>query len=173
MASIKELKSYYNNSFLFRVEEKEDISVLCGGYTITPEGQFVNVLDNEDHGSIFSTYLRAYLEDLYRNEEDSLHAMISLTKLNHIVYSGIKLGDCVVEGDLEQGYALLVFPDDLSVLTNAQKKGCLALFASNKSIFGNRKKVELQIHDFSNRSYSQEELTERFSQELDKSGKHV
>lgn len=168
MVKIDELKSYYNNSFAFRVEEKDSVSVLCGGYVITPEGQFVNVLDNEDHGDIFSNYLRSYLEEPYRTDEDSLHAMISLTKLNHIVYSGIKLGDHVLEGDLDQGYSLMVFPDDLSSLTDSQKESCLAFFETNKSIFGGYKKVELQIHDFSNKSYSQEELTEKFKSELEK-----
>lgn len=168
MVKIDELRSYYNNSFPFRVEEVDSVSVLCGGYVITPDGQFINVLDSEDHGNVFSDYLRSYLEEPHRQEEDSLHAMISLTKLNHIVYSGIKLGDHVLEGDLDQGYALLVFPDDLDVLTDEQKKSCLKLFETNKSIFGGYKKVELQIHDFANKSYSQEELTEKFQNELEK-----
>lgn len=173
MGKMEELKSYYNNSFPFRVEEKSDISVLCGGYAITPDDEFVNVLDNEDHSSVFSSYLRSYMEDVYRKEEDSVHSFISLTKLNHIVYAGVKLKDHITEGNFNQGYALLLLPDDLSVLTDAQKQSCLALFATNKSIFGNYKKVELQIHDFNGSDYIEEELAERFSDELSKHGKEI
>lgn len=126
----------------------------------------MNVNDGEDHSSIFSAYLRAYLEDSNRLEKDSLHAMIHLAKLNHIVYSGIKLGDNVVEGNLNQGYALLLFPDNLSILTDEQKKSCLDFFSTNKSIFSDRKKVELQIHNFRGDEFTEDQLVERFKQEL-------
>lgn len=171
---VKELDSVYGNKFKFRVEEKENISVLSGGYAITPNGEFVNVLDNEDHSDIFTNYLRAYLEAPTRAAEDSIHALITLTKLNHVAYSGIKLGDNIKNSTIEQGYALLVLPNDISVLTIQQKESLLAFFKTNKSIFGNYNKVELQIHDFDGGEFTQEELTERFINELEElKGKQI
>lgn len=167
MSKKVELDSVYGNKFLFRIEDKDSISVLSAGYAITPKGEFVNVLDDEDHSNVFSNYLRDYLEKPDREEEDSLHAMISLTKLHHVAYSGIKLGDNIREGNVNQGYALLVFPDDLSVLTDEQKESCLEFFGTNKSLFGNRKKVELQIHNFKGEQFTEEELTKKFQEELE------
>ena len=173
MDKIEKLKSQNDNFFDFRVEEKDSISVLAAGYIITPEGKFVNVLDSEAHSNVFSNYLRAYTEDIYRPEEDTFHAIRSLTKLNHIAYMGIKLGDPVFNSGDNQGYALLVLPDDLSSLTNEQRHACLMLFECNKSIFSSSKKVELEIHDFANKEYSEEELISRFREEVSVGNKQI
>ena len=162
----KKLESINGNEFEFRVEEKDNVSVLSGGYIITPSGDFVNVLDNEDHSDVFSCYLGLYLENPQRQAEDTIHALRSLTKLNHICYTGIKLGDNYIEGNNEKGYALLVLPSDISGLTLEQKKSCLDFFRTNKSIFGNYEKVELQIRDFDGMCYTQAELTDRFTADV-------
>ena len=60
MKKIEKLKSQNDNYFDFRVEEKENISVLAAGYIITPEGNFVNVLDSESHNNIFSNFMYNY-----------------------------------------------------------------------------------------------------------------
>ena len=44
---MSELKTINGNTFEFRTEEKNFVSVLNGGYIITKDGKFVDVKDSE------------------------------------------------------------------------------------------------------------------------------
>lgn len=45
-----------------------------------------------------------------------------------------------------RGDALLILPDDLDSIGSSQKAACLQLISTNKSIFSNREKLDLKIH---------------------------
>lgn len=144
----KELKSINGNKFLFRTQKSETISVLSAGYIITPDGHFVNVKDHEDHGDIFSQYLSKYLEEYISLQ--SMEAATRLTELDHIVYYGIKVNDMkYIYGNQRSstsGFGVLIFPNDLTHVSVEQKKACIDLIETNKSIFGYGERIELKFH---------------------------
>ena len=47
-------------TFTMPIVEKEDVSVLEGGYLITKDGQFIPVKDGQDHDKVFNEYLNKY-----------------------------------------------------------------------------------------------------------------
>lgn len=47
----------------FNSVDIEDLSVLSGGYIITPNGEIILVKDTDQHQVIFSDYINAYLEN--------------------------------------------------------------------------------------------------------------
>lgn len=179
----KEIKSLSGETFKFRIEERAYISVLEAGYAITPDGEFIPVKDSEDHRDIYSVYLDHYLGDENRylvNEIleipkdvnvklslESMEAMTVLTKLNHIVYFGVKISDVktILNNGNNDGFGVLILPDNYeSSLTEEQKQSLLDLLATNRSIFGGGKKIEVQIHQIKNDlKITDDELVEKLS----------
>ena len=147
-----ELKTINGNTFEFRTEEKDFVSVLTGGYIITKDGKFIDVKDAENHSDIFTSYLRKYLEDDNHNIVDTLIGSKELTSLNHIVYLVVK------ESDIKESYGLgsgtsaddvvLLFPSNSEEITKEAAESCLHLISTNKSIFGNYEKVHINYHNF-------------------------
>ncbi len=166
MTDIKNIKNINDELFPFRVEDERFVSVLAAGYIITPDGEFIDVRDEEDHASVFSNYIRSYLDDTSRSDEDTIHALISLTKLNHIAYMGIKMKDKKAEQSDNKGYGVMVVPDNMSSLTEEQKRACLILRDKNKSIFGNRKIMDIEIYNFNDEKFTEDEFFGAFEQEL-------
>lgn len=89
----KLLKNINEESFLYHVANKNEISILNAGYIITPDGDFIEVKDTDSHGIIFSDYLNKYLDRNTTKTIDVLEASKELNLLNHIVYLGIKTED--------------------------------------------------------------------------------
>ena len=56
----------------------EDLSVLAGGYIITPYGEVILVGDNETHQQVFSDYINEYLENSQYTVFNTLNATVEL-----------------------------------------------------------------------------------------------
>ena len=140
----KVLKSINNNSFEMEETEKEYISVLAEGYIITKDGSFLCVGHN-DHSDIFSTYLANYLEKpgYFKQTTD---AAKEICELGNVTYFGVRLGDKVKDTSMTSGHGVLVLPTEL---TENQEEAVVNLLKTNKSIFGDRKKMSIQIATFS------------------------
>lgn len=166
--SIKEIRNYIGGTFKFRVEPREYISVLVGGYIITPEGEFILVKDNENHSDIFTDYIYKYLgeenlhvineileipSDIERSSSlDVLECSKILLSLGNIIYFGLKPEDaisaCKQGGNV--GYCIITLPDNYKeIITPLQREAILDLMATNRSIFGNYEKVSLHVYKFS------------------------
>ncbi len=154
------LSNINGSSFHAEVSEPNEISVLEGGYIITPNGYFIPVKDNEDHADKFTSYLVQYLEDFKYHNLNSIEAAKVLSSLGHIVYFGLKMKDnqnifCEKNG-MTDGYAVVLLPSNLDMVTIAQKSSIISLLNTNKSIFGNHPILELQCTNFT----SEENITE-------------
>lgn len=145
-------KNIYGKEFEFRTIDKDFISVLSGGYAIAPDGQFIDVLDEEDHSNIFSDFLYRYLDSPKKEVLDTLESSRKLTELGFVVYLGIKTTDMkeVAKnyGSLD-GYSILFLPEDYENLPDIQKDSCDALMKTNRSLFGNYERVNVSFHVFS------------------------
>ncbi len=163
----KLIKNYDGELIKFRVAEPSEVSVLEVGYAINLEGDFIPVKDDEDHSAVFSDYINAYLGEKNRNKIGevfdipnngiipttllSLEAGKMLVALNHVVYYGVRPADVkdIYQNGTAAGYCLLVFPDDFKEsLTEEQRNAILALLETNRSVFGNREKVDIQFNIF-------------------------
>lgn len=164
----KLIKNYDGELIKFRVADPSEVSVLEVGYAINLEGEFISVKDGEDHSTVFSDYINAYLGEKNRNKIAetfdipnngiipttllSLEAGKMLVTLNHVVYYGVRPADVkdIYQNGTAAGYCLLVFPDDFrESLTEEQRNAVLSLLETNHSVFGNREKVDIQFHTFS------------------------
>lgn len=144
---MKTLKTITGKEFSFKTEDKDNISVLCPGYVITPDGEFVDIKDNEDHSSVFTDYLKEYLEEPNQTYLDIIRGIRLLTELNHIVYLGVRPEDVnrfLNAQPTDMGYIIL--PDDSEKITPEQAQSCLNLIETNKSKFGNYNIINISFH---------------------------
>ena len=161
----KMIRDVEGNFFKADVSNLIDITVLAAGYIITPDGEFIGIEDDEDHGDKFSCYLREYLKDNRFVGLITFDAALYLTQLGHIVYFGIKMEDMsgvyFQKSGSTKGLAVLYLPDDLDVITSEQKQAVVKLLNTNKPIFGNHPIIELVFYTIGNLNpISEEELRE-------------
>lgn len=138
---------------------KEEMSVIEGGYIITPRGEIIVVKDNDEHHIIFSKYLNSFLE----LETDKLYNTFKATKmlceLGCCVYSGIRLEYAKNKLEsLNKSMASLTFPDDIDLLTESQRKICMELISKNRSLFSDNEKIKIQYGGFPDNVYTQNEI---------------
>lgn len=149
MRKLENIKSINGRDFSFEITDEDSISVLDGGYIITPDGKFINIADKESHEDIFNVYLNKYLcNNIYINYE-LFKAISELTEYNHTIYFGIKTSDInniYSQNGNNNGFGVFIFPRKIELLTNASKKACIKLISTNKSIFGNYEKIELHFN---------------------------
>lgn len=150
---MKQIKRYDGTEFEFKVAEKNSISVLEPGYIITPDGEFIPVTDKENHGDIFSKYLTKYLNSSEELNLEALEACRELLKLNHIVYIGIRGRNMKIVytngGGRSRDFGMFLLPENYQQnLTKEQKASSLTLLNTNKSIFGNRPIMDINIQYF-------------------------
>lgn len=137
----------------------EDLSVLAGGYIITPYGEVILVGDNETHQQVFSDYINEYLENSQYTVFNTLNATKILCELGCCVYAGVRLEYFKNKSNkISQGIASLTFPNNLSDLTNNQKQIITALLETNKSVFSPNEKITIQYGSFPDNIYSIEEV---------------
>lgn len=145
------LHTISGKEFKFRIQDRDNINVMSAGYIITPNGEFVDIKDNENHEDIFSKYINNYLENTISVKYSLFRAIQILLSYNHIIYYGIKetnlknLYSNLGEGN---GYAYMFLPDSLDDLENDQKECCTKLLSTNRSLFGNYDKINLKIEQF-------------------------
>lgn len=163
MEIIKYIRGYSGKKFSFRVSKKDDVTFCEGGYTITPDGEFITVKRDESHSVIFLQYLSKYLGDfrdkvisdyLNMSEDNVDYASLDfftiyglLINLNHVLYFGLGVSDNNKNG------TLFLPPNYMDVLTMDQKESCLKLFESNKfdmdiSIYTWDNDLEIGIDEF-------------------------
>ena len=143
----------------FNSTEIEDLSVLSGGYIITPNGEIILVKDTDQHQVIFSDYINAYLENNDYIKYNTLTATKMLCEIGCCVYAGVRLE--YFKNKLEkmtQSMASLTFPNDPSDLTDSQKHIIKALLKTNKSLFGSSEKILIQYGSFPDNVYNIEEV---------------
>ena len=143
----------------FNSTEIEDLSVLSGGYIITPNGEIILVKDTDQHQVIFSDYINAYLENNDYIKYNTLTATKMLCEIGCCVYAGVRLE--YIKNKLEkmtQSMASLTFPNDPSDLTDSQKQIIKTLLKTNKSLFGSSEKILIQYGSFPDNVYNIEEV---------------
>lgn len=143
----------------FNSVDIEDLSVLSGGYIITPNGEIILVKDTDQHQVIFSDYINAYLENNDYIKYNTLTATKMLCEIGCCVYAGVRLE--YFKNKLEkmtQSMASLTFPNDPSELTDRQKQIIKALLKTNKSLFGSSEKILIQYGSFHDNVYNIEEV---------------
>lgn len=99
-------------TFTMPIVEKEDVSVLEGGYLITKDGQFIPVKDGQDHDKVFNEYLNKYECRETPVHYDTAKAFTILVNDGNIVYMGRKMGDNL--NTIEGAYIVLMPYEDLT-----------------------------------------------------------
>ncbi len=173
------------NPFYMIGSSLEDVSILEGGYIITPDGKFIKVLDGQDHDSVFSLYINNYLGKPGSNElYGSAECSKILNNFNHIVYYGIKVGYLQAINNpkyevlnylkeesiakMSRGLGVLSFPKNEDI-TNEQRLSCHKLLFTNlKSIQNTYKKiVDVSYGNIEiNRTYNSEQLDDLLTIDL-------
>ena len=149
---IKKIKNVNGQDFEFEVlDVGGGVSVLEPGYVITPNGNFIPVGKNEDHNIVFSDYINKYLDKKIVEIYQSTESMLALVKINHIVYYGLRMNDLGTiynNGGNIEGLGLLILPENYQeTMTEEQKESVKVLLDSNTSIFSNREKMKVEIHE--------------------------
>ena len=99
-------------TFTMPIVEKEDVSVLEGGYLITKDGQFIPVKDGQDHDKVFNEYLNKYECRETPVHYDTAKAFTILVNDGNIIYMGRKMGDNL--NTIEGAYIVLMPYEDLT-----------------------------------------------------------
>ena len=99
-------------TFTMPIVEKEDVSVLEGGYLITKDGQFIPVKDGQDHDKEFNEYLNKYECRETPVHYDTAKAFTILVNDGIIVHMGRKMGDNL--NTIEGAYIVLMPYEDLT-----------------------------------------------------------
>lgn len=150
---IKKLKNINGEEFEFEVLDTSGggVSVLDPGYAITPDGNFIPVAKNEDHNIVFSNYINKYLDKKVAEVYQSTESMLALVQINHIVYYGLRMSDLGTiynNGGNIEGLGLLILPENYQeTMSKEQRESVKILLDSNKSIFGGREKMKVEIHE--------------------------
>lgn len=143
----------------FKSCDIEEMSVIAGGYIITPRGEVIVVADEEEHRNVFSDYINTYLELEENKIYDTFTATKILCELGCCVYSGVRLEYIKNKlGNLDKSMGSLTFPADIEVISEEQKLICKHLIETNKSLFGTGEKLSVQYGSFPDNVYSKEEI---------------
>ena len=107
----------------FSTNAMEELSVMAGGYIITPLGEIILVYDKENHCNVFSKYINEYLESKENIQYDTLSATKILCELGWCVYAGIRLEYIKNKlGNLDKTLVTLTIPNNYENLTDIQKR---------------------------------------------------
>lgn len=148
-----------NENLEFDGDSIENLSVLAGGYIITPLGEIILVKDTDEHRIIFSKYINYYLDNGSNTLYNTLISTKMLCDLGCCIYAGVRLeySKNMLE-QLSDCMGSLTFPKDLDSLTSIQKEICLKLIESNKSIVSGSEKIFVQYGSFPDNIYTKEEI---------------
>lgn len=146
----------------FESSSVEELDVIVGGYIFTPRGEIILVGEADEHCNVFSDYINSYLESTENKVYDTLTATQILCELGCCVYAGVRYKEYISNktGNEPLDLCSLSFPNDLSLITEAQKEICLKLISTNKSLLGNREKIYIQYGSFPDIVYTNEQIME-------------
>lgn len=153
----KLLSNILGDTFRYKIALPNEVSTLGAGYIITPSGEFIEVKDDDSHAEVFSYYLDSYLCRKGHKYYDTLEAAKHLTSVNHIVYLGLKAAEMkdMTTNLTGVGFGVFLLPDGYeNTITSEQCEACLTLIKTNKSLFGNYEKIELQFNKFNGSDFS-------------------
>lgn len=138
----------------------EELTVLIGGYIITPRGEIIIIDESDEHCNIFSTYINEYLEQKEFKIYDTGTAIKILCELGCCVYSGIRYKEYISSrtGNFNDEALTLAFPKEIEGITSIQKEICKKIIESNKSLLGNREKFYMTYESFPGIVYTKEQI---------------
>lgn len=153
--------------------DADSVSVLVGGYIISPDGKIVLIGDCEDHDIVMSNYISVLLNQEYRYFDIS-KCIILLNQLHHVVYIGMKMKDMSIVynkgvGTFDSGFGVFSIPDKIENISNIQLQICKNIIQSNQSLWGNCEKISLQYGNMENELYY---TSEEFQQILNSNFDH-
>lgn len=157
--TIRPLSINGNQCREFDSTDINELSVLAGGYIITPLGEIILVDDKENHYNVFSKYINAYLENDENTQYNTLISTKMLCELGCCVYSGIRLE--YIKNKLEnlnKSLCTLSIPSNPESLTDIQKNICIKLIEANKSRISGRKILDIQYGSFPDIVYTEDEM---------------
>lgn len=163
-----------NKSYVgFKSCSMDEITVITGGYIITPRKEIIVIDETEEHCNVFSTYINIYLEKDLSQIYDISTAIRILCELGCCVYSGIRYREYVdrKSENYNDDAITLFFPENIKNITSYQKEVCKKIINSNKSLLGDREKIYMAYESYPNKTYTKEQilniLTEPLVKELD------
>ena len=144
---MKEARSINGNFFEVNISTKNEVSVLNPGYLIGKDGDFIAVPPEEDHSPFLSELLSKFTEKEFVYYMNNMKAIREFVDLGFVVYLGMRVSDVIASGSgmTMEGFGIFFTPDDISVLTQAQRNACKLLLQTNKSSFGSYDKIMLQF----------------------------
>jgi len=139
----------------------DELTVIIGGYIITPKGEIIVVDENDEHCNVFSAYINMYLEEYDSSKiYDTGTAMKILCSLGCCVYSGVRYHE-YISGKTESfdnEAITLAFPNEIEEMTPIQKEICKKIIETNKSTLGNREKIYMAYESYPDTVYTKEQV---------------
>lgn len=144
----------------FQSCQADEVTVLVGGYIITPRGEVIVVDEADEHCNVFSAYINEYLEQKEIKMYDTATALKILCELGCCVYSGIRYKEYISSktGNYDDDALTLAFPKEIEEITSTQKEICKRIIESNKSLLGNREKFYMTYESFPGNVYTKEQI---------------
>lgn len=139
----------------------DEITVITGGYIITPSGEIIIVDEKDEHCNVFSAYINMYLEEKESSKTyDTSTAMKILCNIGCCVYSGIRYHEYISSKTetFDNEAITLAFPQQIEEITPIQKEICKKLIESNKSVLGNREKTYMAYESYPDIVYTKEQV---------------
>lgn len=158
---IKPLTINKNQKAEFESCDINDLSVLAGGYVITPLGEIIVVKDNDKHCDVFTKLINNYLENETATKYNTLTSTRMLCEMGCCVYAGVRLE--YIKNRLESlsnCIASLTFPSQLSNLTSVQREICTKLLESNVSPVTKKPIIYIQFGSFPDNVFTEEVILE-------------
>lgn len=158
---IKPITINGNESTLsFQSCQTDGVTVLVGGYIITPRGEIIVVDESAEHCNVFSAYINEYLEQQDLKIYDTGTAIKILCELGCCVYSRIRYKEYISSrtGNLDDEALTLAFPKEIEEITLNQKEICKKIIESNKSLLGDREKFYMAYESFPGIVYIKEQI---------------
>lgn len=150
----------------------DELTILIGGYIITPRGEIIVVDETEEHCNVFSDYINIYLEQSPFKTYDTATATKILCEIGCCVYAGIRYREYIANKteSFDNEAISLNFPQEINKITSIQKEACKKIIASNTSIFGDREKIFMNYGGYPDTVYTKDQilkiLTESSKKEL-------
>ena len=141
-----------------------DLSVIAGGYVITPLGEIIVVKDDDKHCEVFTKLINNYLENEIDMKYNTLTSTKMLCEMGCCVYAGVRLE--YIKNKLENlsnCVASLTLPSQLSDLTEPQKEICSKLIESNISPITKKPRIYIQYGSFPDNVFNEEDILKVFT----------
>ena len=144
----------------FKSSEIDELTIIIGGYIITPRGEVIVVDEDDEHCNVFSAYINVYLEQNSPKIYDTGTAIKILCESGCCVYSGIRYREYIAgkTENFDNEAISLSFPQDIDAITSVQKEACKKIIDSNKSVLGDREKIYMLYGGYPDTVYTKEQV---------------